>query len=100
MIAKRLAVGPYDGDFLDRNRGERGTTHRLHILLIARVDARQSQAVERSHGIPHARFGKRDCALGSRAHFRLTLPLNNVVEPEIKGDERTTGEHGADDNRK
>ena len=51
MIAKRLAVASMrptglkavradDGDFLDRNRTEGGTAHRLHILLIARANAR------------------------------------------------------------
>ena len=67
MIAKRLAVGADDGDFLDRNRAEGGTAHRLHMLLIAGADARYSQSVERSDRIPDARLGKRDCALGGRA---------------------------------
>jgi hypothetical protein len=38
-------------------------------------------------------LGKRNCTLGSRAHLRLTLPFYDIVEPEIKGDERTAGEH-------
>jgi hypothetical protein len=100
MIAKRLAVGANDGDFLDRNRAEGGTAHRLHILLIARANARCGQSVERSDRIADARLGKRYCTLGSRAHLRLTLPFYEIVEPEIKGDERTTGEQGADDDRK
>jgi len=100
MIAKRIAVGPYDGNFLDRNRAEGGTAHCVHILLIARADARQSQSVERSDSVPDTRFGKGDCALAGRGHLRLTLPLYEVVEPEIKGDERATGEYGADDDRK
>ncbi|MET0873534.1 MAG: hypothetical protein ABWX81_01890 [Pseudolabrys sp.] len=97
---KCLAVRANDGNFLDRNRAEGGTTHRLHILLIAGADARYSQSVERSDRIPDARLGKRYRTLGSRAHLRLTLPFYEIVEPEIKGDERTTGEHGADDDRK
>lgn len=100
MIAKRLAVGTNDGDFLDRNRAEGGTAHRLHILLIARADARYSQSVERSNRIPDARLGKPNRAPGGRAHLRLTLPFYDIVEPEIKGDERTAGEHRSDDDRK
>ena len=35
MIAKRFSVRANHSDFLDRNRAECGTAHRLHILLIA-----------------------------------------------------------------
>ena len=35
MIAKRLAVGADDGNFLHGNRAEGGSAHRLHILLTA-----------------------------------------------------------------
>ena len=100
MIAKRLAVGTYDGDFLDGNRIKGGMAHRIQILLIAGTDSGRSQIIERSNRIPDARLGKRNRALGSRAHLRLTLPFYEVAEPEIKGDERTAGEHRADNDRK
>ena len=70
------------------------------MLLTAGADACHSQSIERSDRIPDARLGKRYCTPGSRTHLRLTLPFYEIVEPEIKGDERTTGEHGADDDRK
>src|SRR4029078_10806989 len=100
MIAKRLAAGTYDGDFLDRNCIKGGIPHRFQIVVIARAHSGQSQIVERSDRIPDARLGKRNRAPGSRAHLRLALPFYEIVEPEIKGDERTAGEHRADDDRK
>lgn len=75
MIAKRLAVGTNDGDFLDRNRAEGGTAHRLHILLIARADACCSRSVERSNRIPDARLGKRN----SRAWRPCSPPTDLAV---------------------
>lgn len=100
MVTQGFPVKADDRDFLDRNRIEGSVAHCLNNVLVARSDATQRQTIERADRIPDARLSKRNRPFCGGADLRFTLPFDQIVEPEIEGDKRSAGEHGADDDRK
>ncbi len=99
MGALRLPVGTDDGDFLDRHGVEGGLPHRLDVAGLAGIHAVRRQVVERGDHLRDAGFGERDRALGGGIDFRLPLPVDQPVEPEIERDQGSAGEQHADGDR-
>ena len=99
MGALRLPVGTDDGDFLDRHGAERRLAHRIDRIGRAGIDALRRQFVERLDDQLQAGIGERDRAPGRGRDFRLPLPFDQPVEPEIECEQGGAGQQHADNDR-